>query len=207
MRTYVYVDGFNLYYGALKGTSYKWLDLMALFTHLLQPQHQILKIKYFTALVNPTPNDPDKHIRQKTFIRALQHHIPEMEVFYGHFLSHHVRAALANPQGNQRAAVVIRTEEKGSDVNLAVHLVNDAWLNVYDCAVVVSNYSDLAEALRLVRTQHGKAIGVITPHKSPQSRQLIRFATFVGRIRTGVLRASQLPDPIPGTAIRKPTAW
>jgi uncharacterized LabA/DUF88 family protein len=54
----------------------------------------------------------------------------------------------ANPS---KTAEVIHTEEKGSDVNLGVHLVNDAWLNRYDCAVVVSNDSDLAEAISLVK--------------------------------------------------------
>ena len=49
MRTFVYVDGFNLYYGALKGTPFKWLDLVALFGKVLQPRHDILKVKYFTA--------------------------------------------------------------------------------------------------------------------------------------------------------------
>tara|TARA_R110002072_G_scaffold29206_4_gene92759 strand:- start:564 stop:863 length:300 start_codon:yes stop_codon:yes gene_type:complete len=34
MRTCVYVDGFNLYYGALKRTPYKWLDLAALMAAL-----------------------------------------------------------------------------------------------------------------------------------------------------------------------------
>ena len=49
MRTFVYVDGFNLYYGALKGTAIKWLDLVALFKTVLQPHHDILTVKYFTA--------------------------------------------------------------------------------------------------------------------------------------------------------------
>ena len=55
MRTVVYVDGFNLYYGALKGTSWKWLDLVALFEKVLQPHHDILAIKYFTARVSAHP--------------------------------------------------------------------------------------------------------------------------------------------------------
>jgi hypothetical protein len=37
MRTYVYIDAFNLYYGALKGTPYKWLDVKALFGSILKP--------------------------------------------------------------------------------------------------------------------------------------------------------------------------
>jgi uncharacterized LabA/DUF88 family protein len=207
VRTYIYVDGFNFYYGAVRDTPYKWLDFKRLFTLLLKTHNEIHKIKYFTALVQPTPDDPNKPIRQRTYIRALEAHIPEIEVFYGHFLSHKTRAPLANPTARGRCAEVIRTEEKGSDVNLAVHLLNDSWLDLYDCAVVVSNDSDLAESLRLVKAQHKKMIGVITPHKNPQSRQLIKYADFVGRIREGVLRASQLPDPIPNTPIRKPRSW
>ncbi len=63
MRTYVYVDGFNLYYGALKGTLYKWFDIDALI-RLIFPKNQIERIKYFTALVNARPNDSGQPIRQ-----------------------------------------------------------------------------------------------------------------------------------------------
>jgi hypothetical protein len=142
MRTYIYIDGFNFYYGAVKDTPFKWLDFKALLTRILKPHHAILCLKYFTALVSATPQDPTKTIRQKTFIRALQAHIPEMEVYYGHFLSHEIWAPLANPLSNKRTAKIIKTEEKGSDVNLAVHLLNDACLDRYDCAVVISNDSD-----------------------------------------------------------------
>ena len=56
---------------------------------------------------------------------------------------------LANPNSSQEFVEVIRTEEKGSDVNLAVHLLNDSWIDKFDCAVVVSNDSDLAESMPL----------------------------------------------------------
>jgi uncharacterized LabA/DUF88 family protein len=92
-------------------------------------------------------------------------------------------------------------------VNLAVHLLNDAWLDEYDCAVVVSNDSDLAESMCLVKSR-GKMLGLITPGKRRTSRQLKSYATFIKSIRTGtVLGASQLPNPIPGTRIHKPTLW
>jgi 5'-3' exonuclease len=52
MRTYIYVDGFNLYYRSLKNTPYKWLDLKALFRYLLDPKNDIQAIKYFTARVS-----------------------------------------------------------------------------------------------------------------------------------------------------------
>ena len=58
---------------------------------------------------------------------------------------------------------VIFTEEKGSDVNLALHFLDDAWLDNYDCGVIISNDSDLAEAVRLVKVRHNKIIGIINP--------------------------------------------
>lgn len=51
-RTYVYIDGFNLYYRAVKNTPYKWLDLKKLCMHLINPKHNIIKIKYFTAKIS-----------------------------------------------------------------------------------------------------------------------------------------------------------
>ena len=207
MRTFVYVDGFNLYYGALKGTPWKWLDLPALLATVLQPHHDILTVKYFMARVSGTPADPSKPQRQDVYIRALRRYRSEVEVYFGHFLSHKVRAPLAQPAGGQRTAEVIRTEEKGSDVNLAVHLLNDGWLDAYDCAVVVSNDSDIAEAMRLVREHHGKRIGLVTPGTGRPSRQLMAHADFSRHIRPNALRRSQLPDPIPGTNIRKPARW
>ena len=51
MRTIVYIDGFNLYYGCLKNTPYKWLNLEKLFMQLLDKKHKIIAVKYFTARV------------------------------------------------------------------------------------------------------------------------------------------------------------
>ena len=207
MRTFVYVDGFNLYYGALKGTLWKWLDLPALFAKVLQPHHDILTVKYFTARVSGTPADQSKPQRQDVYLRALRRYRPEVEVYFGHFLIHTVRAPLAHGVGNQRTAEIIRTEEKGSDVNLAVHLLNDGWLEAYDCAVVVSNDSDIAEAMRLVKEHHRKRIGLVTPDARRPSQQLMAHADFARQIRSGAIRSSQLPNPIPGTNIRKPVGW
>ena len=207
VRTFVYVDGFNLFYRALKGTPWKWLDLPALFAKVLQPHHDVLAIKYFTARVSGTPSDKSKPQRQDVYLRALRRHRPEVEVYFGHFLRHRVQAPLVKPIGNQRTAKVFRTEEKGSDVNLAVHLLNDGWLDAYDCAVVVSNDSDIAEAMRLMRRHHAKRIGLLTPGSGKPSRQLMAHADFTRHIRANALQRSQLPDPIPGTTIRKPPRW
>ena len=207
MRTFIYVDGFNLYYGELKGTPWRWLDLPSLFSKVLPANCRILTVKYFTAKISSTPADKTKPHRQEVYLRALRHHRPEVVVYFGHILSHPVTMPLVQPAQKQSTAFVIKTEEKGSDVNLAVHLLNDSWLDAYDCAVVVSNDSDIAEAMRLVRNQHGKRIGLITPGKRKSSNQLMMHADFVRRIRPNALQSSQLPSPIPGTNISKPRRW
>ena len=142
MRTIVYVDGFNLYYGALKGTPYKWLNLMALFKYMLHEHNQIVRIKYFTARVSNTVDDPNKAYHQEAYLRALKHTTPELTTYFGQFTTHIVKAKLVPPIHGQEFAKISRTSEKGSDVNLAVHLLNDAWLNGYDCALMVSGDSD-----------------------------------------------------------------
>ena len=207
LRTNVYIDGFNLYYGALRSTPFKWLDPVALFTTILDSRNQIEQIKYFTARVQPTLADPDIHVRQDAYLRALTSHCPKVSLHYGHFLRHAVRMEHCNPP--PRTVEVWKNEEKGSDVNLALHLLNDAWQDAYDCAVVISNDSDLAESLRLVKEQHRKVIGLVTPG-APQrktSRELARHADFFRPIRRSALASSQLPDPIPGTTLHKPKAW
>lgn len=205
-RTYIYIDGFNLYYRGLKNTPYKWLDLKALCQKILDKTHKIEGIKYFTALVSGKI-DTQKPIKQQTYIRALEKHIPEISVYYGHFLSNSVWAVLAKPTEKQKFVKIIKTEEKGSDVNLAVHLLNDAWLDKYDCAVLISNDSDLAESMNLVRQQHKKKIGLILPPQCHPSKTLMKFADFVKGIRKNALSSSLLPNPIPGTNIHKPESW
>jgi len=206
VRTYVYIDGFNLYHRLLQNSPYKWLDVKQLCVHLLKPYNQIISIKYFTALVSGR-SDPNQPIRQETYFRAMQHYIPELSIFYGSFQTHPKMAKLVTPIGTHNYAEVYKTEEKGSDVNLAVHLLNDAWLDAYDSAVVISNDSDIAESLRLVKLHHPKkTIGLLTPVEHP-SAELRNHADYTKKIRNGVLAASQLPNPIPGSHITKPASW
>ena len=127
----------------------------------------------------------------------MQTYRPEVSVHFGHFLTHEVRARLAQPIGVRRFARVERTEEKGSDVNLAVHLLNDGWLDAYDCAVVVSNDSDLAEGMRLAKAHCGKRIGLVTPGKRRTSQVLKNVADFTRHIREHALRSFAAARPHP----------
>lgn len=208
MRTIIYIDGFNLYYGSLIRTSYKWLDIEALCKNILQSHHQIISIKYFTAKIRHEKGDKRQPERQNIYLRALNAHISNIEIHYGHFLRHKKWAELVNPISEQKTVRIWNTEEKGSDVNLALQLLNDSWLDKFDCAVVISNDSDLTQALSLVKEHHNKKIGLLVPGETRNiSKQLSQYADFVKRIKTEHLQKAQLPNSIPGTKIMKPYEW
>ena len=94
MRTRVYVDGFNLYYGALKGTSFKWLNLVELARQLLPGPYSVDKLNYFTARVSGV-SDPGAPARQHAYLRALGT-LPEVQVHFGSFLAKSAWRPLTN---------------------------------------------------------------------------------------------------------------
>ncbi len=205
MKINIYVDGFNLYYGAVKKTPYKWLDLLKI-NQLLFPNDTINKIKYFSARVSARPTDPDQPIRQATYWRALKT-IPNLSIIEGSFLSKPISMPLFNTNPQQYARV-IKTEEKGSDVNLAVHLLNDGYKQDYELAVMITNDSDLLEPMRIVKQDLGLPVGLVNPHRTP-SFSLRQHATFIKQIRTGVLQVSQFSNTLTdknGT-FHKPATW
>lgn len=204
MRANVYIDGFNLYYGCLKRTPYRWLDLAKL-SALLLPRDTIHRIRYYTALVNPRPGDAGTRTRQLVYLRALAT-IPHLSIHYGHYLTHTVRMPLAaNPSQHVE---VLKTEEKGSDVNLAAHLLWDGSRNDYELAVVLSNDSDLLEPIRVVQRELGMPVGVFNPQTHP-SVVLRQEARFFKTIRPAALAASQLPATLTDAqgTFHKPPSW
>ena len=205
--TNVYIDGFNLYYGALRGTPYRWLDLERLCEFLL-PGNVIGEIKYFTARVKARPTDPDQPVRQQLYLRALGT-LPKVSVHFGHFLTHKVWMPMVVAPGQPPQNVqVIKTEEKGSDVNLATHLLHDAHMGRYDIAVVLSNDSDLVGTIRIVREDLKKPVGALNPHPHP-SRTMQPHIDFYKPIRAGVLKASQFADTLTDHhgSFTKPATW
>ncbi len=206
LRTIIYIDGLNLYHRALKNTSYKWLDIHALSSALLPDKCEITQIKYFTTRVKSLPHDPKAPERQNVYIRALENHISCLDIIFGSFSKRNTWMQTPTPPHDR--VKVIKIEEKGSDVNLSVHLLNDAWLDKYDCAVLISNDSDMVESLKLVRENHKeKIIYLLNPNQGKASDKLIKHAHSVIPVRQWVLEQSQLPNVIPNTNIRKPNEW
>lgn len=89
---------------------------------VLGPQNKLEKVKYFTARVQPSPRDPNVNVRQDAYLRALQAHCRLVELHFGRFLRHRILSANPPPPTLE----VWKNEEKGSDVSLALHVLNDA---------------------------------------------------------------------------------
>ena len=254
MRTRIYVDGFNLYYGALKNTPYRWLNLVELARQLLPANHIVDKLHYFTARVSGV-SDPQAPARQQAYLRALGT-LPQVEMHFGSFLSKTVWRPLTNlpvagqtihtptpvtlPAGNHQVgqsatlpvnnyrtqntgkkrrrktttplpdaviAEVHTMEEKGSDVNLAVHLLDDAWKELFDAALVITNDTDLVTPIQMVTTERKKPVFVACPGRWQMAPKLKTVASHVRHIRPAMLKSAQFPDPIPGTITSKPKDW
>ena len=148
IKTIVYIDGFNLYYRALKGTAHKWLDIVALAQAVLPDECSLAAIKYYTAHVSGR-TDPKAPARQHAYLRAIGS-LPLVSIYYGNFLTQKKWAGLVQPPRFKpecdlppgdapQVAYVWKTEEKGSDVNLGVHLVRDAYTNAFEQAAVLTN--------------------------------------------------------------------
>lgn len=178
----------------------------------MRPDDAIHRIRYFTARVSGS-RDPGATQRQDLYLRALST-LPEVVIHYGLFLTTERRMPLANGEGY---ATVLRTEEKGSDVNLASYLLLDAFRGESDLALVISNDSALVEPLRLVRSHLHVQVGVVLPVMRPRRKpsvQLADAATFVREIRNGaryrrLLAECQFPDELTdaGGSFRKPADW
>jgi len=159
-RTIVYIDALNLYYRALRFTTHKWLDLQALATATLPATSNIVAINYYYAPVSGR-TDADAPSRQNVYLRALKT-LPLVSTYKGNFIAKQVWAGLVRPPEFRPRhwlafiyprPVVVRvwkTEEMGSDVNLGVHLVRDAFQNKFDTAAVLTNDTDLVEPVRIV---------------------------------------------------------
>jgi uncharacterized LabA/DUF88 family protein len=219
MRTIVYIDGLNLYYRALKGTRHKWLDLEALSYASLPPNLSIAQINYYTTRVSGRidPNGPkDQH----AYLRALATR-PLIKIHYGRFLTNQKWSGLAPPIPSFKpdpttliitpdpvVARVWKTEEKGSDVNLAAHLVRDAFMKSFDEAAILTNDTDLREPMRIVKEEVGLPITLLTPVDTPH-KSLCDVATHVRHIRP-YIGPCQFPPSLTaanGKQILKPSDW
>lgn len=93
-------------------------------------------------------------------------------------------------------------------MNMAVHLVHDGHRGRYEVAVLITNDSDLVEAVRIVREDLRLPVGILCPHRRP-SISFKAQASFVKPIRAGALAKSQFPPTRRDSRgpFRKPAGW
>jgi len=210
MRVYVYVDGFNLYYRALRKSQNKWLNPVALSARLLDPTDSVDAVRYFTARVSPRSTDPDAPRRQQLYFSALCS-LPQVSIHYGRFLRKTKWRPIVNPDWNPHVNIEVHdTEEKGSDVSLASHLLHDGWLGRYDAALVLSQDSDLLEPLRMVSQDLGKIVGLVWLDGSKPNRKMVAATSFVRHATQADFAAAQFPNPVVkanGQRVSKPSSW
>ena len=236
--TFFYVDALNLYYGALRDSPYRWLDVAAFCAATLrqkphfnednpsswrpelpflfqsrQNAFHIAGIKIFTALVSKMEWDPEARNRQINYHNALKAHDSAklIDICYGTFnINKNWKRDAGNFNLKHR---VILPEEKGSDVNLALHMLKDAYENKYECAVMVSNDTDLMAALEMVRAR-GKLAGVVFPvggKRNPAS-DLQKNTDFYIKIHKNNISSvsHQLPETVKnskGKKLCRPPEW
>jgi len=207
----IYVDGFNLYYGALRDTEFRWLDIRE-FCQRLVPRNTIKRVRYFTAQVSTRVSDPHGPAKQDAYLRALRA-VGGIDIHLGRFQQSKVRLPLVDESNNDRPQLVqvYKTEEKGSDVNLASYLLLDAFRKESDIAVVVSNDSDLEEPIRIMIQELNVPVGLVNPHEAKhRSHDLIKLTPlFYKNVRPSALRACQLPNSVwdGQSEIRRPATW
>ena len=214
MKVNVYIDGFNLFYGMLKGTPYKWLDLEKFADSLVADDVEVVSIKFFTAPIKAYPPNPDKLLRQHFYLEAL-FALPRVKIIEGFYTKHKVKMPFYKEpcvfcDKVDGMASVVKLEEKRSDVNIATEMLLDATLESgIDAFTLVSGDSDLAGPVSAIRYRLKKPVAVYNPHIGTCD-ELKRYASLYRNIPRGLPAKCQLPDVVitpDGRTIHRPAAW
>ena len=213
-KTIIYIDGYNLYYGILKDTRNKWLNLFKFAEALLSAEHEIVAIKYFTSCTLTYPHDAAAVERQNIYLQALQT-LAQVKVFSGFFRKKKVllpvyETKCKNCEVPRNGFLrVVRLEEKRSDVNMAVEMMLDAAQSDTECFVVITGDADQVGTVEAVRWRFGKTVLVFNPHEGI-SDHLKKAASYYKNIPRDLPARCQLPDVISlpnGRTIHRPPAW
>jgi 6-hydroxy-3-succinoylpyridine 3-monooxygenase len=232
LRTRLYVDGYNLYYGCLKKTSDKWLDPLALVEHILpsvlyerngvltRSKFRAPAVKYFTApILSSFARSDDSVVCQSQYHAALRGHLgKDVEIITGYYEARPTRAHVwlqSKAAGESPVVEIWKLEEKQSDVALALHAFCDAVLGNIDQAIVMTNDSDVVPAMQMIRQYTNVILGLIAPVRKGDGRRRVNreLNKHAHWTRTHILdeefAASHLPPMVrlKGGAVHKPLSW
>ena len=212
MRTIVYIDDFKLHYGILRGTPWMWLDLYRFAEELLTERYRINEVKYYTARIRSDRFSVISPHDQSCYLEALAAD-PRIHIVEGFYRSFRAKLPFAKEPcvscEKVQYATVWKTEEKKSDVNLAVDMVSDAYENRADAFVLISGDADHSAALSIARYRHQKTTVAFNPHVG-ECVELRRLSTFYRNLPRDLPAKCQLPEVVTlpnGRAIHRPSAW
>lgn len=223
MKTTLYIDGYNLYYGLVKNTPYKWLDLVKLLTPIAKentPDLEIVAVKYFTSPVKTSfsthGNQSDKS--QSDYHKALKHLYQQFEIIKGYFDATKGRFPVyKRPPDRNDTVETWKLEEKQTDVNIALHMYRDIAKGAVDQVIVISNDSDLAPALQAIREDFPEArLGAIMPIRKrdgeptrPPNASISKYTDWTrSHVNESELQENQLPQNVPARkTAKKPIYW
>ena len=148
-RVTFYVDGFNFYYGLRRAAKEDkkwdnayWINVVKLFEGFLGQDEILEKVIYFTA----SPLSKEKSIRQSAFLNANKALNGErFEIVRGKYLEKHIICPYCKGD-------ISRPEEKKTDVNISVRMIQDCIHNATDSIVLVSADTDLIPPLELIKS-------------------------------------------------------
>jgi len=223
-RTVIYVDGFNFYYGILKYTPYKWLNIHNLLSVLIKeraPESEIIECRFYTAWTKARiASRGQKAVQaQQVYHRALEspHTPPTKVICHDHNLA--IKPLLLHepgkPPDKANRVDIWHLEEKQTDVQLALDAYAEAISGNIDQIVLVTNDTDLAPLLDKLKSKapHIKR-GLIIPRRSDKARPaaaaLVSGADWSRRvINEDELRGHQFPDRVPTAKkpVDRPDYW
>lgn len=128
----------------LKFSRDKWLDIARYF-ELLRLHDSIQRIRYFTAL-----SSDGKSQDQLTYLKALETR-PMVNTILGRYKKKSVKCLVQTCSVIQKDRIFKSQEEKRTDVNIAVSMLDDTYQNLCDHLIVVSGDSDLVPAVNMVK--------------------------------------------------------
>ena len=212
-RVIAYIDGFNLYFGLRESGLRRcyWLNLQTLAEHLLRPAQVLVATKYFTARIAGgragDSTDRERTLdqnrkRQSDFLEALNT-LPDFEMFEGHFLGKDIQCRSC--QASWRTH-----EEKMTDVQIATEMLDDAYDDRFDVALILSADSDLVPPMRSIRRRFPRKRIVVCFPPGRSSVQLKRAAHASLTVSADQLDASQFPEEVTkpdGFVLRRPARW
>ena len=197
-----YIDGFSVYHGIRQWPKVKWLDVDALARLLGEKEGALVRVKYFTAMVHPTSDDPDKPHRQARYNAALRSR-PDVRIIFGSYKPRWPRCKFCK-------RTYKTYQEKQTDVNIAMEILIDAYENRFDTLMLLSRDGDLVGPLKTMRRLFPQKRIILASPPGNASPDLPRCADAHIHITRTHFNKCQLPDAVAtgdGRTVHRPDEW